>query len=243
MSGTAGRGGHEDRGRDGGGEGRLRRPVGRGADQGARCQDRRAGSGWLQGHRDHPLSGGDAVRRGAVQALHLSQVLRRPPGLGARRSRVDLRRRSRQLQLPALCDGCELPARLRERQAREDPAPPQVGPARAEGRGDHLRGRQSRVDQSAVDRQPARLRARNARADDGCDLLRAARPLDPGDGGEPRKGARRARRAQRAREQPQGLYRPGQGARRSRLHGQARRGRGRTQAAQRRQRRHRRSLE
>jgi hypothetical protein len=37
----------------------------------------------LQGYRDHALPGRHAVRRRAIQALHLSQVFRRAPGLGA----------------------------------------------------------------------------------------------------------------------------------------------------------------
>ena len=93
------------------------------------------------------------VRRRAVQALHLSQVFRRPPGLGARGPRRDLRRRSRQLQLPALLARCELPARLRKRQAGRDARHLKWNPrAPKEGEVD-LRGRQPRFDQPAVDRR------------------------------------------------------------------------------------------
>ena len=65
----------------------------------------------------HPLPGGVAVRRRPVQALHLPQIFGRSARLGARGAGRAIRRRPRQFQLPALLDGCELPSRLRERQA------------------------------------------------------------------------------------------------------------------------------
>jgi hypothetical protein len=69
-----------------------------------------------------------------------------------------------------------------------------VEPARAEGRRGDVRGRQSRFDQPAIHRQPARLRTRSAPADHRHHLFRAAWPSDPRDGGKPRACTRGARR-------------------------------------------------
>ena len=108
----AGRSRHRDPRRDerrqNGDRQRDRPGRGQGEDRGHR-QDRRRG---LPRHQDHALPGGDAVRRRAVQALHLSQVQRRQDRLGARSESAAVRRRPRQFQFPALRARCRVPARL-----------------------------------------------------------------------------------------------------------------------------------
>ena len=156
-----------------------------------------------------------------------------------------VRRRSRQFQLPALLARCQLPARLRERQAGRDPAASRPGPPRAPGRrrGD-LRRRQPRIDPAPVDHRPVGVPARTRRCrSSSTTLSELSRPADRGDGSIARARARRRPGARRDREQPQGLYRPRQGARRPGVQRQARRGRGRAQGQERGQCRDRRSVE
>ena len=152
-----------------------------------RSRDRK---GRLPRHRHDALPGRHLVRRRPVQALHQPQIFRRPARLGARGRGADLRRRPRQLQLPALRARCVVPARLRERQAGGDAAAPQMDRARAEGGRADLRRRLPWPDRAHADAEPVRLPARGQPTDRAGDQQRASRPPDRGDEAEPRQGPR-----------------------------------------------------
>ena len=101
------------------------------------------------------LPGGQPVPGRPVQALHLQEIHRRPPGLRARGSGRDLRRRSGQLQLPALRHRCGLHPPVRERRPGRDADPLRLE-RRPAGRGHAgVRHRQPRRDPAAADPGPA----------------------------------------------------------------------------------------
>ena len=192
--------------------------------------------GRLPGHREDPLPGRHALRRRPVQALHLPQIFATCASCG--------RPRRRRAQFGGDPDNFNFPrysldaSFLRAYENGKPVATPQHlewSRARAGRRRGDLRRRQSRLDPAPADREPARLPARSRAAD------HASRPCPNCRGrliaameASPAKRAK-AQELERHREQPQGLYRPGEGAQRSRLHRQARRRRSRPQGEERRQ--------
>ena len=99
---------------------------GRDGGRGGRGLQRQAARG-LREHRERvlqrrpadPVPSGAAVPRRHLRSVPLQEVHRRAAGVRARGDDRVLRRRSRQLHVPALRRGLRVPARVRERQARD----------------------------------------------------------------------------------------------------------------------------
>ena len=130
-----------------------------------------------QGGRIH-LRVGDAVPGRPVLPLPVQALRRRAPGIRARTVDSGVRRRSRQLQLPALEPRLQPDARLRERQAGAHARLPAVARRRAASGRPGLRARPSRQHQPPAHRRAAEVSARRCLSGLHRPQLRAARPDD-----------------------------------------------------------------
>ena len=118
---------------------KVRRPCRRGptpaeAFKPRHGEDRRDREGRGRPGEEHPGRRRHALRRRAVPPVHVQEVHRHPPGLRPGAADRLLRRRPGQLRVPAVRPRHLLLPRLRERQAGQARALPEVEPGRHQGR-------------------------------------------------------------------------------------------------------------
>ena len=143
-----------------------------------RGRHRRRRADRLRRRRPLPLPGDQLLPGRPVQGLPLQALRRRAAGVLARTRRGLVRRRSGQLQLPALRPRLRVPAPLRGRQAGADSGVPGLGHRAAAGRRSGVRLRQSGQHGAAADGQSARHAARHLPAPAVGAGGRAARSAD-----------------------------------------------------------------
>jgi hypothetical protein len=164
--------------------------------------------GQRQGRRVQ-LRVGVAVPGRSILPLQVPTLRRRAPRIRARAGDRGVRRRSRQLQLPALVPGFQPHARLRKRQAGAHARLPALARRRAPRGRSGVPRRPSRQHQPPAHRRATEIPAQRRLSGVHRPQLRAARPDDGVGEDRRRAAAHRAGNAAGARERAQGLSRPG----------------------------------